>query len=100
MSAAVIIDWISSIFERNKYVIVTSEPAYTNTAESFKCQCPRCKTEMNGENIIGRTWKKGGCSHNGDDIYVCPNCMRKSERRAMGIPYNYHGVHDAEWERC
>ena len=86
--------WIARKINRNKYVIEMSEPVCTNTVDSFKCQCPRCKTEMSGENIIGRTWKKGGCSHNGNDIYICPNCKRKSIRRAMGIPYNYMGIHE------
>jgi len=84
-----VISWLVSKFQRKKYVIEKNEIAYAGCADSFKCLCPRCKTEMSGENIIGRTWKKGGCSHNGDDIYVCPKCNRQSIRRAIGIPYNY-----------
>jgi len=83
-----------------KLDLPTDEIAYTGDEDSFQCHCPGCKTEVSGEHITIRYWKEGGCSHNGVDVYVCPNCKHKFERRAMGIPYNYMGVHEEEQEQC
>ena len=57
--------------------------------DHFNCLCPHCKAEVSGKSIKVRYWKRGGCSHNGFDVYICPKCENKFERRAVGRPYNY-----------
>ena len=85
------ISWLASKFQKNNYINEGNEIAYTASEESYKCYCPNCNTEACGEDITIRYWKKGGCSHNGVDVYVCSECKHNFERRVSGPPYNYYG---------
>ena len=54
----------------------------------YKHLCPFCGAQLDGEHISTRYWLKGGCSHNGFDVYKCPKCGKNTEKRGIGPPYS------------